>query len=142
MMTTQSDTAVGPAAAMMARIRAKCIARYRLAANRPGHPEELWQIGHPDTGMSVVYGCFAVRIRLHSGREWLAYADFDPQIGLTDAAIRRLFDILDPHFGWTPRGFPHPSAAGPIDPKLAALYRPPIGGFGGINDPTINLKAT
>lgn len=118
----------GPAEAMMNRMRAKCIARYRLKGV-PGHPEDLVQIGNEQQGMSVVYGCFAVRVRLHHGRQWLAFADFNPDGGLTDAKVRRLFDILDPHFGWTPRGFPLPSAAGPIDPQLAAMYRPPIGGI-------------
>jgi hypothetical protein len=114
--------------AMIARMRAKCIARYRLKGV-PGHPEDLVQIGSEQTGISIVYGCYAIRVRLHHGREWLAHADFDPAAGLDQAVVGRLHQILDPHFGWTPRGYPIIGPDGPVDPQLAALYRPPIGGL-------------
>jgi hypothetical protein len=123
-----SEIKTGPAGAMMARMRVKCIARYRLRQRDAGHPEELVQIGSAQ-GMSIVYGCFDIRVRLHHDYRWLAHADFSTSEGLTEAKIKRLFDILDPHFGWTSRGFPTPDAVGPVDPKLAALYRPPIGGL-------------
>lgn len=119
---------ITPTGAAMAKLRVKCIARYRLKGVA-GHPEDLIQINNEQAGMSIVYGCYAVRVRLHHGREWLAHTDLPRGQELDAATVRRLFDILDPHFGWTPRGFPLPHQAGPIDPQLAAMYAPPIGGI-------------
>lgn len=119
----------GVAGPIMARIRAKCIARYRLKG-LPNYPDRLVQIGQEQQGMAISYGCFAIRVSLRHGRERLAFLDLNPEGGLTDAKVRRLFDVLDPHFGWSPRGYPiHggqiPEQGSLIDPKLAYLSQDP-----------------
>lgn len=119
----------GPCQTAMMRLRAKCIARYRLKAGRLGHPEELDQIGHEELGISIVYGCFAVRVRLHHDHRPFSHLDLPRGRELHAETIRRLFDVLDPHFGWSPRGYPihggdQPDAGGLLDPKLSALTNP------------------
>lgn len=76
---------------------ARLIARYRLR-EVPGRPEELAQIGSPELGVSLGYGCKTIRVRQMVGRKWVAHVDF--QIGTGWGA--ELYAFLDSHFRFSP----------------------------------------
>jgi hypothetical protein len=80
---------------VIARLKANCIARYKLA-NVPGRPEELRQPG-TNHAVSIQYGAFQIRIRLMDGRTWVRSVDY--QVERFPAWLPELFDILDPWFG-------------------------------------------
>lgn len=99
---------------LMALMRARATARYKLRQVH-GKPEELELVAEPSIpsaygnrlptpqrqGVSFGYGCGQIRVRLMVGRTWLASADFDISKPMD---WRRFYEILDPHFGWTPPG--------------------------------------
>jgi hypothetical protein len=85
-------------AGLMAMLKGKCIARYKLHTV-PGRPEEL-QLNGGDLVISFGYLHGSVRIRQHGGernRQWVDYAD----ITFRDGWLGTAFEYLDPFFGYT-----------------------------------------
>lgn len=79
---------------MVAAIRARLVARYRLVAV-PGRSEELED---PRNGkrVSLGYGSRTIRIRRQQGRMWLDCRDL--QIRVDSGWHAEVFAYLDPHF--------------------------------------------
>lgn len=95
--------------ALIARMRAGAVARYRLVAV-PGRPEELAQPG-TDKRVSIVYGGLgSVRVRRQNGREWREHMEIKVEDSPDMAA--ELLRFLDPHFGPVMDGY---KAASGID---------------------------
>lgn len=82
----------------MARMKARLVARYKLAAV-PGRAEELVSIELPQRGVSLGYGCKTIRVRAMVGRDWVDHADF--QIG--EGWGSDLYALLDSHFHFLQR---------------------------------------
>lgn len=77
----------------LARMKARLVARYRLAAV-PGRPEELirpWS----SQAVSLGYGCKTIRVRTMVGREWIDHRDFQIREGWQI----ELDELGDKHFG-------------------------------------------
>lgn len=82
-----------------ARMKARLVARYRLAAV-PGRPEELVSPATPEgdlvRGVSLGYGCRTIRVRLMAGRDWIRTEDFQ----ISEGWQTRLYDMCDTYFNY------------------------------------------
>jgi len=94
-MTTTKTRAASPQQTI-ARLQADLIARYRLRS-RPGRLEELELVADPKRGVSTGYGCGSVRLRLMSGRKWVAHLDL-PADRYGGWQRERVYDVLDVWF--------------------------------------------
>lgn len=108
---TGSPTTGSDVHRMMATLKARLVARYKLHAV-PGRPEELEanrpvlnppiemgkpiQVGEPGKRISIGYGCKTVRIRQHDGRNWTETLDL--QIG--DGWHEQVYAFLDPYYNY------------------------------------------
>lgn len=81
---------------IMATIRARLVARYKLVAV-PGRPEEL-ACTLSGRRVSLGYGCKSIRIRRQDGSTWLGHID----IQIRDGWHGEVYQYLDSHFGWVP----------------------------------------